>query len=136
MSKMNAKEKTRFATAINCIDGRTQIPVINYMKENYEVDFVDMITEPGVDKIISEGKDNAVLSAIRKKVGISIDKHFSRVIAVVGHYDCAGNPVSEEEHIRQISDAVDIVKSWWSDVKVVGLWINSRWEAEKIKEVG
>ena len=128
-------KKMRFATAINCIDGRTQVPVISYMKENYGVEFVDMITEPGVDKIISEGEDNTVLSAIKKKVGISIDKHSSRVIAVVGHYDCAGNPVSEEEHVKHISDAVDIVKSWLGDVKVVGLWINSRWEVEKIKEV-
>ena len=128
-------KKMRFATAINCIDGRTQIPVIRYMKENYGVDFVDMITEPGVDKLISEGKDNSVLSAIRKKVGISVEKHSSCVIAVVGHHDCAGNPVSDEEHIKHISNAVDVVKSWWSDVKVVGLWINSRWEVEKIKEV-
>lgn len=34
----------KFATAINCMDGRVQIPVIEYIKSKYEVDYVDMIT--------------------------------------------------------------------------------------------
>ena len=44
-----------FGTVLNCIDGRTQIPVINWIKENFNVEYVDLITEPGMDKIVSEG---------------------------------------------------------------------------------
>ena len=40
------KEQYKFGTAINCIDGRTQQPVIDYIKQNYAVDIVDMITFP------------------------------------------------------------------------------------------
>ena len=40
-----------FATAINCIDGRTHLPVIDYMRGQFGVDFVDMVTEPGPNKI-------------------------------------------------------------------------------------
>lgn len=36
MIKMNMDFK--FGTAINCIDGRTQQAVIDYMKQNYGVD--------------------------------------------------------------------------------------------------
>ncbi len=36
-----------FATAINCMDGRVQLPVIAYLKSKYVVDYVDAITEPG-----------------------------------------------------------------------------------------
>ncbi len=43
----------KFGTAINCIDGRTQEPVIDYMKHKYGIDGVDMVTFPGVDGIIS-----------------------------------------------------------------------------------
>jgi len=43
----------RFATAINCMDGRTQEPVITWIKKNYHVDFVDMITEPGPVKYLA-----------------------------------------------------------------------------------
>lgn len=45
--------KDKFGTAINCIDGRVQLPVIKWLKENYYLDFVDMITEPGPDKVLS-----------------------------------------------------------------------------------
>ena len=32
----------RFGTAINCIDGRTQEPVIDFMKQKYNIDGVSM----------------------------------------------------------------------------------------------
>jgi hypothetical protein len=46
----------RFGTAINCIDGRTQEPVIDFMKEKFDIDGVDMVTFPGVDGIISSSE--------------------------------------------------------------------------------
>jgi Putative carbonic anhydrase len=33
----------KFGTAINCMDGRVQEPVINWMKVRYGLDYVDMI---------------------------------------------------------------------------------------------
>jgi hypothetical protein len=44
----------RFGTAINCIDGRTQQVVIDHMKQNYNIDGVDMVTFPGADGLLSE----------------------------------------------------------------------------------
>ena len=44
----------KFATSVSCIDGRIQIPLAKWIKENYSVDYVDTITEPGVDKTITE----------------------------------------------------------------------------------
>ena len=49
--------KETFATAINCMDGRTQEPIISWAKKAFEVDYVDAITEPGPDKILAEGPD-------------------------------------------------------------------------------
>ncbi len=43
-----------FAVAINCMDGRIQIPVIDYVKKRFHVRYVDMITEPGPVRILSE----------------------------------------------------------------------------------
>ena len=54
----------KFATAINCMDGRVQLPVINYLKDQYKIDYVDMITEPGPIKILSELKDNKLVESI------------------------------------------------------------------------
>ena len=81
----------RFGTAINCIDGRTQQVVIDHMKQNYNIDGVDMVTFPGADGLFSNGDHSEEIALIRRAVSISIEKHGSRIIAVVGHYDCAGN---------------------------------------------
>jgi len=119
----------KFATSVTCMDGRIQVPLIDWIKENYSVDYIDTITEPGVDKIVSE---NTSVDTIKTKVGISINAHKSGLIIVSGHYDCAGNPVSNEEHMSQIKKGADIVKSWGWKVPVIGLWINENWKVEKI----
>ena len=43
-----------FFTAINCMDGRVQLPVIKYVQEKFDILFVDMITEPGPILYLSE----------------------------------------------------------------------------------
>jgi len=118
-----------FGTAINCMDGRVQLPVIAWMKATYQLDYVDMITEPGPDKVLAEGSA-AQLAALCAKVEISVKKHGSRVIAVAGHSDCAGNPVGKEEHCQHIARALEGVRSWGYDVQVVGLWIGEDWQVQ------
>ena len=49
-----------FATAINCMDGRTQQPIIDWAKNVLNVDFIDTITEAGPDKILSNDSDNPI----------------------------------------------------------------------------
>jgi len=115
--------KKTFGTALNCIDGRTQIPVTNWIKENFDVDYVDLITEPGMDKVLAQGKW-AEIERLKENVIISIKAHDSKVVAVVGHYDCAANPVSDCKHLRDIIKSTWIVKSWGLPVTVVGLWVD------------
>lgn len=122
----------KFATAINCIDGHAQIPVAVWMKENLKVDYVDAITEPGADKLISHGNEET-LNMIKHKVMISVNAHHSSAIAVAGHHDCTGNPVSKEEHLKHIRKSIGIIKSWNLPVKVLGLWVNESWKIEVIE---
>jgi len=122
----------KFATAMNCIDGRTQIPVIEWMKEKYNVDYVDMITEPGVDGILAKGENKALIESIKRRVEISVSKHNSKVVAVAGHHDCAGNPVDEETHKKHILSAIEVVKSWGFDVEVVGLWVDNNFKVVRV----
>ena len=116
--------KGKFATSVSCIDGRIQFPLAKWIKENYSVDYVDAITEPGVDKKIVANSD---LESIKTKVGISINAHQSELIVISGHHDCAGNPVSDEEHIAQIKKGVEIISSWNLSVKIIGVWIDGYW---------
>ena len=122
----------RFATAINCIDGRTQLPVIQWLRERCDVDYVDMINEPGVDRIVAESESQSLVESIRIKVRISIDKHGSKLIAIVGHHDCAGNPVDKSVHLTQIRAAIKTIESWRYDAQVVGLWVDGRWLVQEI----
>jgi len=116
-----------FGTAINCIDGRAQAPVADWIKLNSHVHYVDMITEPGVDKVLAEGK-SAITSSIYEKTRVSIDRHQSRIVAVVGHFDCAANPVSVEEHKQMIAESVELLLTWNLGVRIAGLYVNE-WSA-------
>ncbi len=121
-----------FATAINCMDGRVQIPVIEYMKKRFGVAYVDMVTEPGPIKFLAENSDSAQIESIKSRVEVSVVKHGSKVIAIVGHADCAGNPVERDIQIEQIKKSVEVVKSWGFAVEFVSLFVNERWEVEEI----
>jgi hypothetical protein len=122
----------KFVTAINCMDGRVQLPVIEWMKKEYNADFVDMITEPGPNKILAENESCALIDSLKKRVEISVLKHASTCIAIVGHFDCAGNPVGKEKQIEQIRKSVKIIQSWGFKVPVIGLWIDDNWSVYKI----
>ncbi|MCG3779239.1 MAG: hypothetical protein MT334_00645 [Candidatus Nitrosopumilus limneticus] len=109
-----------FATSLCCMDGRIQLPMINWIKKKYSVDFVDIITAPGIDKVISDGN----IESIKNSVMISISNHKSSHIIISGHFGCAGNPVSKEEHFTHIKKSVEIVNSWNLDADVIGIWID------------
>ncbi len=123
---------SRFATAINCMDGRVQIPVISYIKNTYGVDYIDMITLPGPNKILSERKPEYLIDWIKKCVEISITRHKSDLIAVIGHYDCAGNPVDEQKHKEDILKAIEVIQYWQFMVNIIGLWVDKEWNVRLV----
>ncbi len=125
--------KETFATAINCMDGRTQEPIISWAKKTFGVNYVDAITEPGPDKILAEGSDTLVES-IKNRVMISVNKHGSQNVIMVSHHDCAGNPVPKEEHLDQLKKSVDVISSWELGVKIIGVWIGEDWKVNKLIE--
>jgi len=128
-----ASDKT-FACAINCMDGRVQDVVKNYMKENYNVDYVDMVTEPGPNKILASPElAEGLVENIKKRVEISIHHHGSKVVAIVGHFRCAGNPAEKEEQIEQLKKAQKIVEGFGFSVEIIILWVDGDWQTvEKI----
>lgn len=120
-----------FATAINCMDGRTQLPVNEWVKKQFGVDFVDTITEPGPDKILAAGSGK-LFESIKNRVRISVEKHGSKNIVIVAHHDCAGNPVDEREHRRHLRKAAEHVEKWRFPAEISIVWVNERWQIEKI----
>ncbi len=119
----------KFGCAVNCMDGRTQVPVIGWMKTNFGVDFVDMITEPGIVRLF---ENDEKFQEIVEKIKISAEKHGSEVIAVVAHHDCAGNPVGKDKQVEQLLNAVQKLKRVFRNARIFGLWVNENWEVEVV----
>ncbi len=115
------------------MDGRVHLPVIQWIKENYEVDYVDLITEPGMDGVLADL--NLDIKNIVTKLEISVDKHGSQYIFIGGHYDCLGHPVDNETHKKDVMVAVERIKKLKGSCKIIGLWISEKFSVKKIIEM-
>ncbi|MFH1501615.1 MAG: carbonic anhydrase [Candidatus Eisenbacteria bacterium] len=125
-----------FCTAVNCIDGRVQVPVIEYMKDRFGTAYVDVVTKPGPVRVLSEGGDPELQASIRRRVAISVESHGSVGIAVVAHADCSGNPLGRDEQFDQLSASVDRLSQWFPGVPILGLWLGEDWAVEEILSAG
>ncbi|MDP6634065.1 MAG: hypothetical protein QGG42_04160 [Phycisphaerae bacterium] len=124
-----------FCTAVNCIDGRVQLPVIEFLTDRFGVDYVDMITEPGVNRILAERTDPGGIDSILARIDISVTAHNSSAVAVVGHHDCKGNPVDESQQTIDTLAAVKYLREQcarYKDVRVIGLWVDGNGTVSEI----
>lgn len=125
-----------FVTAINCMDGRTQEPVAVWMKRQFGADYVDTITEPGPDRVLADGPPD-LIESIRRRVEISVRAHGSRVLTLVAHDDCAGNPVSREEHLQQLEKATNRILNWGlPGLRLLTVFVDESWTVEVISDTG
>ena len=115
-------EGKKFATAIACIDGRFHQQLTDWIVDEYGVDYVDMPTIPGPDKVVSE--DSEFAEALKYGVGISNKGHHSELLVMTGHEDCAANPISNDEHKEQIKKSVENLKSWGFSGQIIGVFID------------
>ncbi len=122
-----------FATSIHCMDGRIQESVLNYFKANYEVDYIDFITEPGPEKIMAENGEK--IQSIKDRVDISVYKHKSKIVAVSAHHDCAGNPSTKEEKLQQVDQSAEFIQKTYPDVTVIKLWIDENWKVHDLENL-
>jgi len=128
-----------FATVINCMDGRTQEPARRFLRDRFAVDCVDVITEAGPCRILAEGRPTWTVDGIRARLGVSVDKHGSRGVAVVAHEDCAGNPVDRGGQLVQLAESLRLVRSWFPEVEVIGIWlapVDWVWVVEEVSGPG
>ena len=121
------------ATCLTCMDGRIQIPVINWIRRSSKVKFVDIISGPGMDKILTT--PHAQMDGILTGIKISTTNNHSSHIFVVGHFDCRANPVPYEKHKEQIIAGGQKIKRLFPSYPITGLWVNSQWRVKKITEL-
>lgn len=122
-----------FCLAINCFDGRVQEPLINYMKNKYSCAYVTMITEPGpVQFIVDVNANPAVTENIHHRINVSLKVHNPKVLAVVAHEECLGNPLPNDIQIKQIKTAHKLLAEKYKDRSVIGLWVDLNSQVHEI----
>jgi len=121
-----------FYTAINCMDGRVQLPVIKYLTTRFKAGHIDSVTEAGPVLYLAERPDSEQTKSILRRTDISINNHKSTGIAVIAHHDCAGNPSDEQVQISQLLLAVNFLAAHYPKVEIIGLWVDSNWVVTEI----
>jgi len=124
----------RFCTSIHCMDGRIQLPVIAYLTVRFAAEYVDVITEPGPNRILGRQTDEALCESILRRLHISLERHASVGAAVVGHHGCAGNPAAPRDQAADTLAAVQYLKQRFPQLPIIGLWVNERWEVSEVSE--
>mgnify|MGYP000894970399 CR=1 FL=1 len=124
----------RFCTAVNCMDGRVQLPIIAYLRKRFDCEYVDSITEGGPNLILAKQRDDSLVQSILARLRISIENHNSLGIAIVGHYDCAANSESQPTQIAHIQQAARFLKCQYHNLQVIGLWVDKHWIVHEVME--
>ena len=122
-----------FFTAVNCMDGRVQLPVFSYLQKRFGVQYIDMITEQGPVSILSGDLSSQGAKSIFRRIDISVEKHRSSGIVVVAHADCAGNPLTDEAQRDQLHKSLEAIRQAYPEMKVLGLWADKTWTITEIE---
>jgi len=121
----------KFGTVVNCIDGRIQYPVMDYLKDNFDIEYFDAANEAGPLLTLTKRTDKCRLISLKEQIRVSLEEHQSKFIAVVGHHDCAGNPGDRTYQESQLDEALDYLKrAFGEEITYVGLYVNEKWEVE------
>ena len=123
-------------TAINCMDGRVQLPIIAFLKARFNVDYVDMITEIAPNYMLGKLTSYNLLQTVNDRLRLSVERHGSAGIAIVGHYDCTGNPAGKEEQTSHTIAAIKRIReqhySNYRGIPIIGLWVDENWSVSEI----
>ena len=126
----------KFGTVINCIDGRVQYPVMDYLKKNYDIEYFDAANEAGPLLTLTKKTDKCRLISLKEQIRTSLEEHNSKFIALVGHYDCTDNPGDRAHQESQMEEALDYLqRAFGEEILYVGLYVNEKWEVEECKRL-
>ena len=121
--------RERFAVLLNCIDGRTQQPLLDWVRRELDVTYVDVVTEPGVDAVLARGDDWTV-QALLDKVCVSRLAHGAVALIVAGHHDCAANPGDAAQHASDLTAAVEALREALPELPARGVYVDDSWTVQ------
>jgi len=123
----------KFGTCLNCIDGRLQLLAIDWIKKNYNIDCVDMITELDMIGKLSKNRNKSI-DHIVKNIKHSLANNKSEAIFIVGYGDIPNSLTEQRCEKEDVVGSADILRSLFPDCKIVGLWVTGKLEIELINK--
>lgn len=115
-----------FFTSVGCMDGRVQKAVNRFASLIFGAEYADTVTKAGLDGLFAATNiDPELFDSVKNMILVSVDKHHSYGIIVHGHEGCAGNPVEDEQHKKDVKKSVETIKKMvkGKDVEVRGVYI-------------
>lgn len=100
------------AVGLFCVDWRLHQPevdIVGKVREHLGVEVIDVQSIPGPDGILKAGREgdrDAVLGWFKLLIGA----HHPSTLAVIGHYDCAGNRADDAVHDSNSKEVVEFLK--------------------------
>lgn len=124
-----------FFTSVGCMDGRSEQTISKWGRRKFDVGYADAITEAGMVGLLAQNPTADLLASLKKKISISVGKHGSKNIIISGHEDCAGNPVDNEKHKKDIFKSASILREMFSSVRVIPVFVKrqgNEWIVEEL----
>jgi len=110
--------KNKFGVCLNCVDGRFQVPVIEWINENYNLDYVDMITELDTVEIFEKNVDKSV-DHIIEEIKHSLNNNKSEIIFIVGYGDVPKNLSKHKYERGAVVSSMEKLKVLFPDCRFV-----------------
>lgn len=112
---------------VSCSDGRITGAAVRARaiasKHGFDIGekCVYRIKVPGPDGVVTGKRGLIHKDSLREDLAVLIEKTHAAVIGIAGHCDCAGHPVSEEEHEKDVQASATIIQSWFPNTPVISL---------------
>ena len=117
-----------FAVALNCMDGRAQLPANTWVQKRFGADYIDTITEAGIVRFCSGAQSSPETQGVLSRINVSVTAHKATQLAVIAHAGCAGNPIADDAQKAQLSEAVSFLASHFPTLEIIAVWIGADWQ--------
>ena len=133
-SKPSDNGAPTFCTVVNCIDGRAQLPVIQYLVRQFHVEYVDIVSDTGPAGVLAHDPDSERAGSMYRRIDVSIEAHKSRGLAIAAHHDCWANPRSFAGQIEDLRRSAANLRLRYSHFPVLALWVGRDWTVKQVHD--
>ena len=121
-----------FCTAINCMDGRVQLPTITFLQTAFNANMLTGSPKPGPVCIFARTTDLIILNSIFTRVDISVRQHGSQWNCCLLAPGLRREPADDDACQKaQLKRSVIFLKEAYPNVDVIGLWIDDNQQPQK-----